>query len=501
MSTATPIPHYSTDIIPGMDMKATVSSILAVKNQQVTDAQTAEKTIQTKISDWGDISSSISTLSDALNALNSDDTWNKMNVTSNNGNAVQATATSAATPNTYTIEVTHLAQAQTVASNTASALGVTSSTADLIAAGVLHAGDTFTIEGQKITVGAAQFGVTTSGKETLASLQTKINTASASMTDKVTASILDNRLVIARASTGSTQMVMSDGTSSGTPALQALGFLASDETFNSTNVTQVAQDALFAVNGLSVTRASNTNLTDVMQGVTLNLLAPTGATPATVSIAHDTTTATTAIQNFITSYNTATTKLTDYTKVTLNGGSAPTASDLQGDTLIPDMLTQLRSLATSTKGAFLANSYTYNGKTGNMVSLQAVGVGTSSEANQLSVTDQTRLTLTLANNFSQVQKLFQGVPINGTNVHGVASDLAKYTSQLSAPVTGGIAKHVFTIQTSDKDALAHIKAMTDSISQQEQDLWAQLSNTQGAIQQMKTSMSWLSGSSGSSSGG
>ena len=500
MASTNTVQHYSTDLIPGMDMQSTIQKILDVKNQAVTAAQTDEKTIQTKISDWGDISSTRSTRTDSLDTLRMYDTWSKMNVTSSDSSAVQATANSSAAINSYSIQVTHLAQAHTVVSNAASALGVTKSTDDLVAAGVLTAGDTFTIAGATFTVGADQYGVTDGGKETLASLQNKINGAASSMTDKVTASSLDNRLVVARTATGSTQIAMADGTSSSTPALQALGFLGADEAFNSANVTQVAQNAQFSVNGMSVTRSTNTNLSDVIQNVVLNLSAET-STPATVTVAHDTTTPKTAIQNFITNYNTAVSKLENYNKVTLNGNSAPTLGDLQGDAMISDMLAKLRSLATATKTAFFTNAnYSYNGKTGNMVSLQDVGVWTSGEANQLSITDETRLDQTLTNNYSQVQQLFQGVLTNGTYAHGVAGDLFNYAFQLTTPVNGDIAKHVFVIQSSDNDALAHIKKMQDDISQQEQDLWAQFSSTQGAIQQMKADTSWLGGSSSSSGG-
>ena len=501
MDTTSSVSHYSTDLIPGMDISSTIKSILDVKKQQVTTAQTEDKKIQTKISDWGDISSSMSTLSDSLDTLRSYSTWSKMNATSSS-TAVQVKANASATPNTYAIQVAHLAQAHTVASKAASDLGVSNSTSDLIAAGTLTAGETFTLSGQTFTIGADEYGVTDGGKETIASLQNKINKASATMTDKVTASIVDNRLVIARATTGATQIAMSDsGIYSGPPPLQALGILASNETFDPAHVTQVAQNAQFTVNGMSVTRASNTGLTDVIQNVTLSLSAETGSSTVSLNIAHDTATPKNAIQDFIASYNDTVTKLKNYSKITLNTGSDPTVSDLQNDTLIPDMLTQLRSLATATQGAFFTDAdYNYNGKTGKMVSLQDIGVWTTGEANQLSMTSESRLDQMLSENFSKVQQLFQGVSTGKDYEHGVAGNFFDYTFKMTMPMKGTIAKHVFTLQTSDTDALAHIKTMQAAITQQEQDLWAQFSATQGVIQGMKTSMSWLGGSNNNSNG-
>lgn len=503
MASTNTIQHYSTDLIPGMDIQTTIQKIQDVKKQAVTTAQTDEKTIKQQISDWGDVSSSISTLTDSLDALRSYDTWSKMNVTSSNTTAVSATANASAEIKTYAVQVTHLAQSHTVASNTTAALGVSSSTDDLIAAGTLTAGQTFTIEGQTFTVGTDEYGVTDGGKETITSLMKKINGAASGMTNKVTASIIDNRLVLTRVATGSSQINMSDpGVGGGAAPLQTLGFLNADETFNSANVIQQAQNAQFSVNGLSVTRASNTNLTDVIQNVTLSLGAETSI-PVTLAIAHDTIAPTTAIQSFVTNYNAAVAKLLSYSSVTLNGDSAPTVGDLQGDSMIPTMLSQLRSMATATKTAFFPDaSYSFNGKTGNMVSLQDIGVWTTGKENQLSVIDSTRLDQMLANNFSKVQQLFQGLPTSKGYVHGVASDLYNYAYQLSTPMSGDIAKHVFVIQKSDNDALAHIKTMQDDIARQEQDLWAQFSSVQSSIQQMKADTSWLgTGSSSSSSSG
>ena len=502
VTTTNSTPHYSTDLIPGMDIASTIKAIQDIKLQQVTKAQTEEKTIQTKISDWGDITSSITSLNDSLDTLRSYSTWSKMTVTSSSS-AVQAKAGGSATPNTYAIQVAHLAQAHTVASNAAADLGVTNATDDLIAAGTLTAGETFSIAGQTITIGADEYGVTDGGQETITSLQNKINKAAATMTDKVSASIVDNRLVITRATTGSTQIDMSDtGTYGGTPPLQALGILAADETFDAAHVTQLAQNAQFTVNGMSVTRASNTGLTDVIQNVSLTLTGETAGSTVTLDIAHDTATTKNAILDFVANYNAAVTKLKDYSKITLNGASDPTVSDLQNDTLIPDMLQQLRSLATATKSAFFTDAdYTYNGKTGKMVSLQDIGVWTTGKDNQLSVTNESRLDEMLSGSFSKVQQLFQGVSTSKGFEHGVAGDFFNYTFKMTMPLSGTIAKHVFTLQTSDKDTLAHIKTMQDAITQQEQDLWAQFSSTQGVIAGMKTSMSWLGGSNNNSSNG
>ncbi len=495
--------HIDLNVLPGLDIGGTIQKILDMKSKQVTTAQTAEQQIKSQISDWGDISSSITTLTDALDTLRSYATWSKMNVTSSNSGTVQATANTSADLNTYDIKVTKLAQAHTVTSSAASDLGVSSSTDDLITAGTLTAGETFMIEGVTFTVGADEYGATTGGKETIATLRTKINSAAATMTNKVSAAIIDNRLVITRSTTGSSEIDMSDpDAGSGASPLQDLGILAADETFDLAHVTQQAQAAEFTVNGLEVIRDSNTNLTDVLQNVTLSLYATTGSSKVSLGIAHDTDTPKSAIASFITSYNEAVAKLESYIRVTLNGDAATEVGSLQGDAMIPAMLSKLRSLATATKADYFTDAdYTYNGRAGKMVSLQDVGVWTSGQKNQLSVTDETRLDTMLADNFAKVQQLFKGVPTVGVGfTHGVAGELYSYSAKLSAPLSGDIAKHIFVIQKSDTDALAKINQMIDDIAAQEQELWAQFTSMQDAIMQMKSDISWIGSSSSSSNG-
>ncbi|MBI3302271.1 MAG: flagellar filament capping protein FliD, partial [Deltaproteobacteria bacterium] len=66
-------------------------------------------------------------------------------------------------------------------------------------------------------------------------------------------------------------------------------------------VVQAAADAQFTVNGLSVTRSSNT-VSDVISGVTLSLLKEGGAS-STVTVASDTSAVKSDIQKFVDAYN------------------------------------------------------------------------------------------------------------------------------------------------------------------------------------------------------
>jgi flagellar hook-associated protein 2 len=93
-----------------------------------------------------------------------------------------------------------------------------------------------------------------------------------------------------------------------------LSQLAFNPTYDSTgsvtggtaNMTQstAAVDAAFTVNGLSVSRSSNT-VSDLINGVTLNLLNSTGGGSLTLTVSNDTNTVINNVNSFINAYNSA----------------------------------------------------------------------------------------------------------------------------------------------------------------------------------------------------
>jgi len=93
----------------------------------------------------------------------------------------------------------------------------------------------------------------------------------------VNATIVDNQLVLETENTGAGNVILANGTilqGSGA-AGTGLGLLTAPDTFKHTAL-ESAGDATFDVNGITVTRALNTGLDDVIRGVTLNLLSDEG---------------------------------------------------------------------------------------------------------------------------------------------------------------------------------------------------------------------------------
>jgi flagellar hook-associated protein 2 len=133
-----------------------------------------------------------------------------------------------------------------------------------------------------------------SASDTLRNIVTKINAASQPQGHDLKASVVGNKLVLTGAQTGANHaMVYTDGANLG---------LGAD--------LQSAQNALFTVNGMNISRASNTGLTDVVDGATINFSADAEGKTARLSIGANTDKAVNAINTFVTKFNAAFTHLT-----------------------------------------------------------------------------------------------------------------------------------------------------------------------------------------------
>lgn len=138
------------------------------------------------------------------------------------------------------------------------------------------------------------------------------------------ASVVDNRLLVSSNATGTANALnLKDNAAAGGifEQLEMLITNAADDTTisnaYSTDSTkggylQTAKDAVFSVNGLTVTRSKNSGLDDVISGVTLNLVGPSSSTGAnfptdyassTLTISKDTATTAKTIEDFVNQYN------------------------------------------------------------------------------------------------------------------------------------------------------------------------------------------------------
>lgn len=177
----------------------------------------------------------------------------------------------------------------------------------------------------------------------------------------------------------------------GVIAFDASQAVPEDETEHASGMTQrvAAQDAKATINGITVTSQNNT-IENAIDGVTLTLARQTAADapPDTLRITRDDSVTTTAVTNFVNSYNAlqSTIKaLTSYDVDSQKGAA------LTGDTLARRAQSQVRDAL--------------NGLAVDGVTLSSLGIKTDPTTGNLSV-DNAKLTEALNENRPGVEKLF-----------------------------------------------------------------------------------------------
>jgi flagellar hook-associated protein 2 len=372
----------------GIDVATTVASLMQLYDKPETLWATQQTKIQNQVSALSTIGSDMSNLLLSAQSLN-DFTGglNAKNSNSSDSSLVTATAGATAAVGNHTVTVSNLAATGSYYS------------AELATSTTPFAGGDFTFKVQgaasSITIPAGSYGNTIQGLAT--AITNYVGTTG------VTASVINDSL-------GSRLALVSNNSG----AAGDLNVTASPTGLGFTKAT-TGIDAKLNVDGVPIQSGSNT-VTSAIPGVTLNLFGATDPpTSVSVGITADTTQASTAIQSFVTAYNTVVTDLNAQETT----GSGSTAV-LTGDSTVRDL--QQRILTD------ISSSVTGNG---GLVNLESIGVQLQNDGT-LSV-NSTTLNNALATNFNAVQNLFQ----NPTG--GVASTFNSDLENMTDPTQGEIA--------------------------------------------------------------
>jgi flagellar hook-associated protein 2 len=263
---------------------------------------------------------------------------------------VQVSTGTNATAGSYAVNVSKLAVGQTV-----------TSTAMASSAATLNEG-TLTIELGTWGAGSPAAGFTAKsgstpmtltigpGETSLSAIRDKINASGAGVSASIVTDASGARLSLRSSLTGAEnafRITATETNNDGNPAtgLSALGFDASAASSPMAR-TMTAANAELTVNGIALSSASNT-LTNVIDGLTLNLIKPTSSS-VEVSVATDTASVKTAITDFVTAFNTLAGFIhtqTAYNADNKSGGA------LQGDQSTLTLQNQLRSVLNQSSSA------------------------------------------------------------------------------------------------------------------------------------------------------
>jgi flagellar hook-associated protein 2 len=414
----------------GIDVNGLVTSLMTVERQPITKLDAKTTNYNSQLTALGLIKSKVATLQTAAQALGSTSSSSLLgfSATSSDSTVFSATTSSTAVAGIYSLSVTSLAQSQKLV-----ALGQTSSTTAIgTGTPTTVTFDLGTISGGTLTNGVytgASFASNGSAKtisidssnNTLEGIRDTINAAGLG----VSASIVNDgsgtpyRLALSSNATGanSSLKISTDGADAG-----ITGLLAHDPAgTQSLSETVSAKNAAFSVNGIAISKASN-SVTDVIQGVTLTLNKVT-TTPVTLTLARDTTAVTTAVNSFVTAYN-------DLNSSIRNSVAYKSGSALAGDSTLRALQSQMREIAVTAAGS------------GTLTMLSEIGV--TSKADGTLQVDGAKLSSALSTNFSDVANLFNSATGYATRINNWSTSALAYDGTF-ANRTSGINQYLKSI--------------------------------------------------------
>ena len=446
-------------LVSGIDYDSMITELMAIESQPLTLLAQKEASYQSKITGYGSLKSALASFQTTMSSLSLSSKYQSITASVANADVATANATSIAKAGSYSLEVSQLAQAQKlVASGQESASAAIGSGTISIDFGTISGGTL-----QEGIYSDASFDSSGSGvriitidstNNSLTGIRDAINDAGIG----ITASIINDgtdtpfRLTLAVKDTGEANSVQIaiDGDS-------ALEDLLSYDASGLQNLTQTsaAQNAAFTVDGIAVSKSSNT-VGDVISGVTLTLLDTNVDSPTTIRVSRDTSTIASSVESFVEAYNdvvTAIQDLTSYNKETKEAGL------LNGDSTARNIQVQIRRLLGSA----------VPGGTSSLTRLSQVGV-TIQKDGTLSVDDDI-LQDALTNHFSDFAGLFAtgGTVSDSTLTYGGASSSTQpgtYPIVITQMAThGSIAASEAAGLTIVKDVNDTIKVKVDGVTQ------------------------------------
>ncbi len=384
----------SSDSGTGIDYSALIESKVQARLVRADRVDTKITTNEAKISAYSDLQDLLQTVNSSLDGLRnrsvstgaSSNLFGQRTGYVSDDNVMAATVDDDTAAGTYSIVVQQLATKHKIAANS-----VATKTDALGQAG------SFTLQAADGTA----VSITMAADDSLTDLRDAINAQKS--TSGVTASIVQvsdssYQLMLTSNNTGE-EISLTDG---GDGVLSALGLTDSDGAIK--NEMVAVQDAIISVDGVTVTRSSNT-IEDAIEGVTLNLYTADPDTPITLEVATDLSSIKTALTDFVDAYN----AFRDFVTQQQAVGSDGTKTD--DSTLFADSL--LRQITQSVSSA-LSTSIT--GDDGTVLSLASLGI-TFDSSNNLELDEDTLNTM-LTDNLDEVQQLL------GLNMTSSSSQLS-----------------------------------------------------------------------------
>ena len=286
----------------GFNVATTVTSILAIEQGTETPWKTQLTSLQAKDTAFTTLGTGLSSLSTALSSLTDfDGVLAAKEGSSSDTNVLTLTsASSSAVAGSHTVVVNSLA-----------------STSSQYSAELTNKTDTLSGSVSiQVGSGAAKTITLDSTNNTLATLATAINSGTYGVTASVVSDTNGSRLSLVSNTSGAAGALTVGGSLSDGTTSSAVGF----------SVGTVGADAQLTVDGLSTTSASNT-VTGAIPGVTFQLLAAAPSTTLQIQITNDNSSVETALQSFVTAYNSVASTVSTQEGKDTSGNAEPLFGD------------------------------------------------------------------------------------------------------------------------------------------------------------------------------
>ncbi|MBK0094735.1 flagellar filament capping protein FliD [Erwinia sp. S63] len=404
----------------GLDLSTILDNLTTAEKASLTPISNQQTAYTSKLSAYATLKSALSTFQTANTTLNSSDLFSATSATSSSS-AFSATTSGTVVAGKYTINVSQLAQAQTLTSavqtSNTTALGDSSASSRTLSIALKD--------------GTSKDITLTSDQTSLTGMRDAINSADAG----VSATIIkvgdgSYRLSLTSSETGSDNAVSSIKVT-GDDTLQ--GIVGYDSTASSNAMTEsvTAQNAKLTVNNVEIENSSNT-ISDALEGITLNLNDTTTGNQ-TLTITKDTSKAESAIKGFVDAYNTLLDQfntLTKYTAVDVGATSQDSSNGaLVGDSTLRTIQTQLKSMLTNAQ-----SSSTYK-------TLAQIGITSDPTSGSLEL-DSDKLETALSSDADGVKQMIVGDGKTTGITTTIATNLTSWlsTTGIVQAATDGVSK-------------------------------------------------------------
>ncbi|HEY1510404.1 MAG TPA: flagellar filament capping protein FliD [Solirubrobacteraceae bacterium] len=465
-------PLQVTGLASGLDTNAIVTALMATQQQQVTNLTNQQTGLTALNTQLTSIQAALQKVATDAQALGSPSLFSfTQTVSSTNSTLVGATATSnnGAVVGGYSVSVTNLASASQ------RTFQFTSPTT----------ADTITIDGHDTNLAAG------------ASAQDFVNAINSDQNATVWAT------VTASPSGGPSTVVLSDRATgqpptTGSPPTANYISITNDSAgaLSAPTFSQAGVNAQYTINGIPGQSSSNTitgaavaapdsstgGATETIPGVSLSLNGVTGSTPVSVTVGSPAPSAAniqTAVQQFVTDYNSAITQI--QTQLTQAPSSSdPTQGTLFGDADLQQMLSNMREQMDATLG----------GLTGSVTSMLNIGVSTGAASGSAAPSQSSisgNLTL-------DVNALTQALTSNSTAVHQMLQSWSigfSFMVDNEASPGGVISQRI----QGDSTQISYLGNQIDNLNTanaaKQADLVQQFAQMEAALSSSQSTSSWL----------